>query len=110
MTLTHGILYAKSKVLVGQTSFLLYQTSHVLEKMLFFSSDPCDIKIIFRGLDFLIPLMAPSPALQALGSPVSHPTSREMISFILMLPQESTEEGGLVAESSSLPPKSQTQT
>lgn len=54
--------------------------------------------------------MAPSPALQALGSPVSHPTSREMIPFILMLPQESTVEGELVAESLSLPPKSQTQT
>lgn len=55
LTLTPGILYVKSKVLVGQTSFLLYQISHVLEKMLFFSSDPCDIEIIFRGLDFLIP-------------------------------------------------------
>lgn len=54
--------------------------------------------------------MAPSSALHALGPPVSHPTSREMISSILMLLQESTVEGGLVVESSSLPPESQTQT
>lgn len=54
--------------------------------------------------------MALSSALHALGPLISHPMSREMISFILTLLQESTVEGGLVVESSSPPPKSQTQT